>query len=97
MYFATNPPLGTLPAQIAREYQDLRHANPAAVVHLFALVDCAFDETFICARYRRTLPTQSLYAAISLQALGAAAPHLLTAPDGAAEQEAWLSHVFACC
>ena len=95
MYFATNPPPGTLPAQIAREYRELRDAQPS--MRLFALVDCAFEEAFLKARYRRTLPSQSLYGDTSLKALGAAAPHLLTAPDGVAEQQAWLSHVFACC
>lgn len=49
------------------------------------------------ARYRRTLPPQSLYANTALQEFGAAAPHLLTSPDGDAEPLAWLNHLFAAC
>lgn len=97
MYFATNPPLATLPAQIAQEFEELRAAQPAGSMHLLALVDCAFDEGFLDKRYRRTLPPQSLYANTALQEFGTAAPHLLTSPEGDAEPLAWLNHLFADC
>lgn len=97
MYFATNPPLATLPAQIAQEFEELRGAQPTGSIRLFALVDCAFDEGFLDKRYRRTLPPQSLYANTALQEFGAAAPHLLTSPDGDAEPTAWLNHLFSAC
>ena len=97
MYFATNPPLVTLPARIAQEFHELCAARPAASMRLFALVDCAFDEGFFDARYRRTAPPLSLYTNTALQGFGTAAPHLLTSPDGEAEPMAWLSHLFASC
>jgi len=97
MYFATNPPLATLPVQIAQEFQQLRDASPSEAVQLFALVDGAFDEAFFQGRSARALPRQSLYAGTALQGLGAAVPYLLTAPEGAEARLAWLSQLFAAC
>jgi hypothetical protein len=87
----------TLPAEIAQEFAELRAARPGGSLHLLALVDCAFDEEFLDNRYRRTQPPQSLYDNTALQQFGAAAPHLLTSPDGEGEPLAWLSHLFAAC
>ncbi|MYM72669.1 DUF4123 domain-containing protein [Duganella sp. FT134W] len=94
MYFATNPPRLTLPSEIAEEFEQLNEASP---LHLFALVDCAFDEAFFNERYQRGLPRQSLYADTGLSALGAAAPHLLSAPEGEEAREEWLRQLFAAC
>jgi hypothetical protein len=94
MYFATNPPRLTLPSEIAEEFEQL---NTASTLHLFALVDCAFDEAFFNERYQRGLPRQSLYADTGLSALGAAAPHLLSAPEGEEAREEWLRQLFAAC
>jgi len=97
MYFATNPPLATLPVQIAQEFQQLCDASPYAAVQLFALVDGAFDEAFFQGRSPRAWPRQSLYAGTALLGLGTAAPYLLTAPEGAKARLAWLSQLFAAC
>ena len=97
MYFATNPPLATLPAQIAQEFKELRDAQPAGSMYLVAVVDCAFDESFLDKRYPRTLPPQSLYANTALQEFGVAAPHVLTSPDGDADPTTWLGHLFVSC
>ena len=97
MYFATNPPLATLPVQIEQEFQQLCDASPPDAMHLFALVDGAFDEAFFQGRSPRGLPRQSLYASTALQGLGAAAPYLLPAPEGAEARLAWLSQLFAAC
>jgi hypothetical protein len=94
MYFATNPPRLTLPSEIAEEFEQLSAAPP---LHLFALVDCAIDEAFFKDRYQRGLPRQSLYADTSLSALGAAAPHLLSAPESEEAREEWLRQLFAVC
>lgn len=94
MYFATNPPRLMLPSEIAEEFEQLNEASP---LHLFALVDCAFDEAFFNERYQRGLPRQSLYADTGLSALGAAAPHLLSAPEGEEAREEWLRQLFAAC
>jgi len=97
MYFATNPPCATLPLQIAQEFQNLSDASPTQTLHLFALVDCAFDEAFFKMHYRRVLARQSLYAGTSLSALGAAAPYLLSAPDGVEARTEWLRRLFTMC
>lgn len=99
MYFAINPPLDTLPAQIAQEFTELREALSGAPSHallrMYALVDGAFDESFLSARYTRTASPLSLYTDTALQALGMAAPHLVAAPDGVQEAKGWLSHLFS--
>jgi hypothetical protein len=99
MYFAINPPLGTLPAQIAQEFTELREALSGPPSHaslrLYALVDGAFDESFFSARYPRTAPPLSLYTDTALQGLGIAAPHLLAAPNAVHEVQGWLSHLFS--
>jgi hypothetical protein len=87
----------TLPAEIAQEFAELRATQPGGSLHLLALVDCAFDEEFLDNRYRRTQPPQSLYDNTALQQFGAAAPHLLTSPEGEGESLAWLTHLFASC
>lgn len=97
MYFATNRPKATLPTEIAREFEELRAAQRIVSVHLFALVDCAFDERFLHTRYRRRLLQRSLYDRTALQPFGAAAPHLIASPDGDGEPFAWLSHLFSAC
>ena len=99
MFFAVNPPLGTLPAQIAQEFaerrDDIRTTQPQSSLNLYALVDGAFDESFFGARYPRTAPPRSLYVDTALQSLGTAAPHLLAAPDGILEAQGWLGHLFS--
>ena len=99
MFFAVNPPLDTLPAQIAQEFaalcEELRNTQPRLSLRLYALVDGAFDEDFFSARFPRTSVPLSLYADTGLQSLGMAAPHLLAAPDGQDEAQAWLGHLFS--
>lgn len=97
MYSATNLPMPTLPAEIAQEFEELRAARPGGSLHLLALVDCAFDEEILDNCYRRTLPPQSLYDNTALQQFGAAAPHVLTSPEGEGESLAWLTHLFTAC
>lgn len=97
MYFATNLPMPTLPSEIAQEFGELRATQPGGSLHLLALVDCAFDEEFLDNRYRRSKPPRSLYDNTALQQFGAAAPHLLTSPEGEGESLVWLTHLFASC
>lgn len=97
MYFAINPALATLPASISEHMAELRNADVVRPLHLFALIDGAFDEQFFTTRYRTRLVRQSLYANTALAAIGAAAPYLLTAPAAATEQLGWLQQLFAAC
>ena len=99
MYFAIEASNTSLPVHICHALAKLGHAHPEAPVHLFALVDGAFDEGIITERQRiaQRLPRQSLYANTRLESLGAAAPHLLTTPAAAAEQLSWLQALFARC
>ncbi len=97
MYFAMEPAHATLPALIAEELAVLSGKHVDAPLHVFALVDGAFDEQIISARDRPRLPRHSLYANTALQALGAAAPHLFGAPAAAIEQLPWLQRLFAAC
>ena len=99
MFFAVNPPLDTLPAQIAQEFaalcETLHSAQLRTSLSLYALVDGAFDEDFFSARFPRTSAPLSLYADTDLRSLLKAAPHLLAAPDGKDEAQEWLGHLFS--
>jgi len=97
MFFATNPPLATLPVQIAQEFQQLCDASPSVALRLFALVDGAFDEEFFRMRSPRLFPRRSLYEGTALQGLGTAVPYLLTAPEDGEARLAWLSRLFVDC
>jgi hypothetical protein len=96
MYFATDPVHASLPLLIAQEFLALRSAHADMPLHLFALVDGAFDEPLIAVRERKRLPLHSLYANTALQAMGAAAPHLFSAAADA-EPAAWLLPLFDAC
>lgn len=97
MYFAINAADTSSPTLIAQELAALHSTHGDAPLHVFALVDGAFDEQVITARDRLRLPRQSLYANTALQALGAAAPHLFSAPAASSEQLPWLEKLFATC
>ena len=93
MYFAVEPAHPDLPAQIMQRLEALKTQDKP--LHVFILVDGAFDETLITARKWKQQPKLSLYADTVLHTLAAAAPHLLTMPD--TEQIAWLQRLFEVC
>ena len=97
MYFAINIPMSTLSAKIVHEFKEMRAAHVGLPMHLFALVDCAFDEEFLDYRYPLTFPPQSLYDNTVLQQFGTAAPHLLKSPADDEESLAWLTYLFSRC
>ncbi|NMG75455.1 DUF4123 domain-containing protein [Aromatoleum diolicum] len=97
MYFAIEPPHASLPLQISHALAELRRAIVDAPLHVFALVDDAFDEALLGARKWSRRPKYSLYDGTALHGLEAAAPHLLTAPAAPDEQSAWLHEIFAAC
>lgn len=97
MYFAIEPAHASVPPQISQALAELRRANADAQLHVFALVDGAFDEALLATRKWSRLPKYSLYDNTALHTLGAAAPHLLTAPAAPDEQSVWLQGIFAAC
>jgi len=97
MYFAIEPAQASLPASICQEFSGICSTQLDKPLHLFALVDGAFDEALITGRDRSRLPRYSLYEKTSLEALGAAAPHLLAAHIASNEQLPWLEKLFAAC
>ncbi|MET3134199.1 hypothetical protein AAKU55_004494 [Oxalobacteraceae bacterium GrIS 1.11] len=97
MYFAINSPDAALPELIMQDLEVLQSEPANTPLHLFALVDGAFDEQLLSSREWRRVPRKSLYDNTVLAEFGAAAPQLLTAPAGATEQRAWLEQLFAAC
>jgi hypothetical protein len=97
MYFAIEAAYASLPASICQEFSSICSTHIDQALHLFALVDGAFDEAMTTGRDRSRLPRHSLYETTSLEALGAAAPHLLVAPIAISEQPQWLEKLFTAC
>ena len=98
MYFAIEPTHNSLPTHIWQTLTNWRSTyKEAPSAHLFALIDGAFNEAFITAQKLPRQPKLSLYEYTALQPLGAAAPHLLTAPSKVSEQLAWLEKLFDAC
>lgn len=97
MYFAIEATHASLPASICQELSAICSTHIDKPLHLFALVDGAFDEAVITDRNRTRLSRHSLYEKTPLEAFGAAAPHLFAAPIVAGEQLQWLEQLFAAC
>jgi hypothetical protein len=93
MYFAVDPIATAVPGQIAKALQGLPERTP---VHLFALLDGAFDESLVSRRPGWSAAL-SLYEGTRLQALVAAAPHLLPLPSSLEELQPRLERLFARC
>lgn len=97
MYFAIEPTATTLPQQTLQALTGLQSQHMGLEIHLFALVDGAFDDQFLAPRRRKPLPNLSLYADTPLQGFALAAPHLLVAPPAPNARLAWLQSIHEAC
>lgn len=97
MYFAIEPTHPEWAAQVHQVLTERCVLFPDTPMHLFALVDGAFDEQLLGSHAWIRQPKLSLYAQTALQGFGAAAPHLLTAPPLPAQQLPWLQKITAAC
>lgn len=97
MYFAIEPAHASVPLQISQALIELRHVHIDTPLHVFALIDGAFDEQLLTKGRWSRLPKYSLYDGTALHTLEAATPHLLTAPATSDEQSAWLHGIFVAC
>lgn len=97
MYFAVEAPHPDLPDQLTRALKDLCSTKGDKAQHVFALIDGVFDEQLLNKRPWNRHEKYSLYEGTDLQELGAAAPHLLVAPDDPDEREHWLRAILTAC
>lgn len=96
MFFAIDPAHPSVHDEISCALGTL-HADGAAPVELFALIDAAFDEALLTGSRWRRQQRFSLYENTPLHGLAAAGPHLLVAPFDRDDQATWLRDIFAAC